>query len=72
MLHLKLPFTRLFVLALALSALTPFAGKAQKITANNIFSSLKKAPVMQLKPEFNSYSVTYDFGTLPVKSIETP
>ena len=72
MLHLKLPFTRLFVLALALSALTPFAGKAQKITANNIFSSLKKAPVMQLKPEFNSYSVTYDFGTLPVQSKETP
>ncbi|MBK0403513.1 hypothetical protein I5M27_10990 [Adhaeribacter sp. BT258] len=80
MLHLKLPFaktatakrSKLFLLALALSAFTPFAGIAQKIEANKIFTSLKKAPVMKLKPEFNTYSVTYDFGTLPLQAKEKP
>ena len=80
MLHLKLPFAKtasakrstLFLVALALSVLTPFAGMAQKIQANKIFTSLKKAPVMKLKPEFNTYSVEYAFGTLPAQPKDTP
>lgn len=72
MLHLKLPFAKLFLVALVLSALTPFAGTAQKINANKIWTSLKKAPEMKLKPEFNSYSVAYDFGTLKVTPQEKP
>ncbi|MFC5270883.1 hypothetical protein [Adhaeribacter terreus] len=80
MLHLKLPFaktasakrSKLFLLALAISALTPLAGIAQKVDANKVWSTLKKAPVMKLKPEFNTYSVSYDFGTLPVQAKEKP
>jgi len=80
MLHLKLPFAKaaaakrstLFLVALALSALTPFAGIAQKIDANKIFTTLKKAPVRKLKPEFNTYSVVYDFGTLAITPQEKP
>ena len=79
MLHLKLSFSkhaakssRLFALAIALGLFAPLAGMAQKIEANKVWTSLKKAPVMKLKPEFNTYSVSYDFGTLPVQAKEKP
>src|SRR5688572_8489021 len=80
MFHLKLPFaktakakrSKLFLLAVALMALTPFTGMAQKIDANKVWSAIKKAPVMKLKPEFNTYSVAYNFGSLTVTPKETP
>lgn len=77
MLHQKLPFaqsksTALFLAALALIVLSPFTGFAQKIDANRIFTTLKKAPEMKLKPEFNTYSVAYDFGTVPAQAKEKP
>jgi hypothetical protein len=64
--------TWLFFVLVSFLLSPAYPGYSQKVVDQKIWTSYQKSPVMALTPEYNSYSIMYDFGDLAITVNERP